>query len=178
MGSIFTENTPRHMNLLGFVAALTFLLIAPAALAAQAVATDKESIPRDFAALEGIWAELEDESRPLGRILDRVFKVDRFVRYAPGKKLFVTEYFTVRTLLRRPARAAIFLTGPEFRGNFVDIPVEGYSGPVMAAQRGFFAYTVDYVGVGLSLHLFCHRFVGAPFTLAEQSTLASTTRLD
>ena len=69
------------------------------------------------------------------------------VPIGPGQHLFVTEHFTFASKQRKPARAAIFLTGPEFRGNFWTIPVEGYNGPKMAAQRGFFAYTFDYVGV-------------------------------
>ncbi len=69
---------------------------------------------------------------------------------APGQKIFVTAHFTLASLLREPARAAIFLTGPEFRGDFWSIPVEGYNGAAMAARRGFFAYTFDYVGVGES----------------------------
>ena len=72
------------------------------------------------------------------------------VPIGPGQNLFVTEFFTRASRLREPARAAVFLTGPEFRGNFWSIPVEGYNGPEMAARRGFFAYTLDYVGAGES----------------------------
>ncbi len=76
-----------------------------------------------------------------------IHSFSHWIPIGPGQKLFVTEYFTQRSLLREPARAAIFLTGPEFHGNFWSIPVEGYNAPVMAARRGFFAYTLDYVGV-------------------------------
>ncbi len=80
--------------------------------------------------------------------LYEVYSFSHKVRVAPGKKIFVTAHFTLASLLREPARAAIFLTGPEFRGDFWSIPVEGYNGPAMAAKRGFIAYTYDYVGVG------------------------------
>ena len=97
-----------------------------------------------------LWADLKDRSLPLGKALDRVHSRSYRVPYAPGRSLFVTEFFTLSSVLRQPARAAVFLTGPEFRGNFWSIPVEGYNGPEMAAQRGFFAYTFDYEGVGES----------------------------
>ena len=99
-----------------------------------------------------LWADLKDKTQPLDKVLDRVHVRSYRVPYAPGRKLFVTEYFTLRSVLRRPARAAIFLTGPEFRGSFWGIPVTGYNGPEMAAQRGFFAFTFDYEGVGESHH--------------------------
>ncbi len=89
-------------------------------------------------------------SRPLEEILSEVHTVDFSIPYAPGKTIFVTEYFTLQSLIRRPARAAIFLTAMEYRGDFWDVPVEGYSGPDMAAERGFFAYTTDYLGIGKS----------------------------
>ncbi len=83
-------------------------------------------------------------------VLYEVHTFDHWVRVGRGKKIRVTAHFTVASLLREPARAAVFLTGPEFRGDFWSIPVEGYNGPAMAAQRGFIAYTYDYVGVGQS----------------------------
>jgi pimeloyl-ACP methyl ester carboxylesterase len=83
-------------------------------------------------------------------VFERVHTISFHFPVAPGQTLHVTKYFTVKSLFRHPARAAIFLTGPAFRGNFWDIPVEGYSGPEMAARRGFFAYTLDYIGVGKS----------------------------
>ncbi len=151
MTSTFGENTTRRFNLIALTAGLAFLLIYPAGSAAQTIAAGEGSWG-NVLEIAGVWDSLEDESQPFEKTLDRVFKVNHFVRYAPGKKLFVTEYFTIRSLLRRPRRAVVFLTGPEFRGNFLDIPVEGYSGPAMAAQHGFLAYTLDYVGVGESHH--------------------------
>ncbi len=149
MTSTYGEITTRQYNLISLIAGLVFLLIGPAGLAAQTITTD-EGFLGEVLETEGVWDTLSDPAQPLEKSLDRVFTINRLVRYAPGKKLFVTEYFTIRSLLRHPRRAVVFLTGPEFRGNFVDIPVEGYSGPRMAAKRGFFAYTLDYVGVGES----------------------------
>ncbi len=87
---------------------------------------------------------------PPDHVLERVHSHSFMFPIGPGQHLFVTELFTVASVRRSPARAAIFLTGPEFRGNFWTIPVEGYNGPAMAARRGFFAYTFDYVGAGAS----------------------------
>ncbi len=82
--------------------------------------------------------------------LTRVYSIDHYLPVGNGERLFVTVHFTIASLLREPARGALFLTGPEFRGNFWTIPVEGYNGPAMAAKRGFIAYTYDYIGAGES----------------------------
>jgi len=82
--------------------------------------------------------------------LDRVYSFSYRLPVGPGRTLYVTEHLTLASLFREPARAVIFLTGPTFRGNFWSIPVEGYDAPAMAARRGFFTFTVDYIGVGES----------------------------
>jgi len=104
----------------------------------------------EFLASPEPWEAVQNQTQSLDKVLDKVHRFSHRILFAPGKWLFVTEYFTLNSVLREPARAAVFLTGPEFRGNFWDIPVEGYSAPAMAARRGFFAYTFDYVGVGES----------------------------
>lgn len=101
-----------------------------------------------FLSSPGLAEALENESLPLLKTLDRVHSFSYHFPIDRRKTISVTEYFTLRSVLRRPARAALFLTGPEFRGNFWTIPVEGYNGPEMVAKKGFFAYTFDYVGVG------------------------------
>ncbi len=117
--------TIRRINIVS-IAAAAVLLFTTIFCAQPATATD----PDDF--------------------LYEVHSISHRVWVAPGQRLFVTAHFTLASLLREPARAAIFLTGPEFRGNFWNIPVEGYNGPAMAAKRGFIAYTFDYFGVGRS----------------------------
>ncbi|MCP5117593.1 MAG: hypothetical protein GY953_42765, partial [bacterium] len=87
---------------------------------------------------------------PKSGFFDTVYSISHPLPVGDGQWLHVTAHFTIASLLREPARAAIFLTGPEFRGNFWTIPVEGYNGPAMAAKRGFVAYTFDYIGVGES----------------------------
>ncbi len=69
-------------------------------------------------------------------------------RSAAAASLAVTETFTLRSWLRPQHRAVIFLCGSVFRGNHFSIPVAGYDGSAMVAQRAGFAFTVDYLGVG------------------------------
>lgn len=95
-----------------------------------------------------LWQELSDPAKSHQAALDRVHSFSYRIPYAPGKHLFVTESFSLRSVLRWPGRAVIFLPGPAFRGNFWSIPVEGYNITEAAARRGFFAFTIDYVGVG------------------------------
>lgn len=115
---------------------------------AQASETKPTDPLLDFFSSQEEWEKLADPTQPLDKTLNRVHKLRHFVSYAPGEKIFVTEYFTLRSVLRQPARAVIFLTAAEYRGSFWDIPVSGYSAPAMAAERGFFAYTIDYIGMG------------------------------
>jgi len=74
--------------------------------------------------------------------------LDHIVPLPGGGHLAVQETFTIGSWLRRPARAVLFLSGSVFRGNHWSIPVEGYQGTAMAAEREYFAFTVDYLGVG------------------------------
>jgi len=96
------------------------------------------------------YNRLREPAQSLAELLDEVHKEEFLLPYAPEKKIFVTEYYTLRSLLRQPGRAAIFLTAFEYRGNFWDIPIDDRNGPSMAARRGFFAYTTDYLGIGES----------------------------
>lgn len=81
---------------------------------------------------------------------EQVYTLSHQVPVGEGRTLFVTEHFTLGSWLTWPHRAILFLSGSAFKGNHHSIPVEGYDGTVMAARRGFFAFTVDYLGVGES----------------------------
>ncbi|MEM7133028.1 MAG: alpha/beta hydrolase [Chloroflexota bacterium] len=78
-----------------------------------------------------------------------VYTLEHFVPLDDERSIHVTELFTLESWSGQ-RRAALFLTGPEFKGSFWTIPVDGYNGPAMAAERGMFAFTVDYLGVGQS----------------------------
>jgi pimeloyl-ACP methyl ester carboxylesterase len=85
-----------------------------------------------------------------GALFEQVYQLTHLVPVGDGKSLFVTEHFTLGSWLTWPHRSALFLSGSAFRGNHHNIPVEGYDATSMMARRGFFAFTVDYLGVGES----------------------------
>ena len=84
------------------------------------------------------------------RGFDTVYTLSHQIPVGDGRRLFVTEHFTLGSWLTWPHRSVLFLSGSAFKGNHHSIPVEGYNGTAMAARRGFFAFTVDYLGVGES----------------------------
>jgi pimeloyl-ACP methyl ester carboxylesterase len=105
------------------------------------------------AMLEGLKAERRKieksgDVRLLDAWLDQVRRLEHRVPVGDGYELAVTETFTLRSWLRLPHRAVLFLCGSVFRGNHFSIPVEGYDGSAMVAERDGFAFTVDYIGVG------------------------------
>ncbi|MCP4205148.1 MAG: hypothetical protein GY769_24830, partial [bacterium] len=93
---------------------------------------------------------LAQPGKSLPDILDTVHTLEHWVPIGDGQTLYVTEHFTLRSWFRFPRRAALMLTGPEFKGTFWSVPFEGYNGTEMVARRGFFAFTPDYVGTGNS----------------------------
>ncbi|HBL30220.1 MAG TPA: hypothetical protein DD490_25590 [Acidobacteria bacterium] len=68
----------------------------------------------------------------------------------PGGEISVTETYTAHSWFRWPRRAVLFLPGSAFVGNHFAIPVDHYDATAQAARRGFFAFTVDYLGTGAS----------------------------
>lgn len=92
--------------------------------------------------------EKSGDTRSLGSFLDEVRQLSHRVPVGNGFELAVTETFTLRSWLRLPHRSVVFLCGSVFRGNHFQIPVEGYDGSALVAERSGFAFTVDYIGVG------------------------------
>ncbi len=84
------------------------------------------------------------------KLFDRVYTLSHQVPVGGGRTLFVTEHFTLGSWWSWPHRSVLFLSGSAFKGNHHSIPVPGYDGTAMAARRGYFAFTVDYLGVGES----------------------------
>lgn len=101
-----------------------------------------------FFALPEPLAPLLEPGAAAEKLLDRVLTHRHSVPIGHEQTLQVTEYFTLRSWLRQPRRAVLFLTGTATRASFWAIPAPGYNGPEMAARRGLFAFTVDYIGVG------------------------------
>ncbi len=79
-----------------------------------------------------------------------VHRTSFLVPFVPDRSIFVTEYSSTEALSRQPARAVIFLTAIEYRGSFWEVPLEGRNALRMAARRGFFAYSLDWIGLGES----------------------------
>lgn len=103
-----------------------------------------------FASISAEKKALENsgDSRSLSTFLDEVHQLSHRVPVGDGLELAVTETFTLRSWLRWPHRSVVFLSGSVFRGNHFEIPVKGYNGSAMVAERSGFAFTVDYIGVG------------------------------
>lgn len=86
----------------------------------------------------------------LSAALDVQYRLEHDVPIGGGRTLRVYEYFTLRNWLEHPRRGVLFLDGSAFNGLFTAIPHPGYDGTKMANERGFFAFSVDYLGVGES----------------------------
>ncbi len=93
------------------------------------------------------WPVLADRGRVPEELLDEVVSVHHEVPIGGGETLRINEHFTLRSWLRWPKRAVLFL-GSSARATYWSIPVPGYNGTAMAARRGMFAFTLDYLGVG------------------------------
>jgi hypothetical protein len=84
--------------------------------------------------------------------LDRLYTVEHNVPVGPGRRVHVTEKFTLRSWLRWPHRAMLMLPGTISKGSFFNPDVDGYRFQDEVARRGFFAFTVDYEGSGTSTY--------------------------
>lgn len=113
----------------------------PLAESADALTAGAPGLPAEVAAL------LRGESLPAGA-LDKLYTVEHRVPVGPGRKIHLTETFTLRSWLRWPHRTALMLPGPLTPGDFYQIDVEGYRGRDILAKRGFFAVTADFEGTG------------------------------
>jgi pimeloyl-ACP methyl ester carboxylesterase len=83
-------------------------------------------------------------------LLNRLFTLEHQVSVGGGRKIHVTETFSLRAWLRFPHRGMLMLPGPLTKGDFFQIDVDGYRGRDIIASRGFFAFTADFEGTGLS----------------------------
>ncbi len=107
-----------------------------------------EDPARELFMLPQPWSALSATSGGYEELLDTVLTLNHDVPIAEGETLRVHEFFTLRSWLRWPKRAVLFLTTTSVTASLWTIPVEEYNGPEMAAKRGMFAFTADYIGVG------------------------------
>lgn len=141
---------PWHRRLI--VPALTGLAMLATANGAPAQDGDGFEAVEDPAAelfaLPEPWSPLRSENEDPEGLLNAVVTLDHQVPIAGDETLHVREFLTLRSWLRWPKRAVLFLGGTALTADHWAIPVAGYNGPEMAARRGMFAFTVDYIGVG------------------------------
>jgi len=83
-------------------------------------------------------------------LLDRIFTLDHFVPVGQGRKIHLTETFSVRSLLRWPHRAMVMIPSSGSNNEFFNPPFEGYNGREIMARRGFFSFSADTEGMGES----------------------------
>src|SRR4051812_36233971 len=69
------------------------------------------------------------------QLLDRLFTLEHYVPVGTGRRVHVTETFTIRSWLRTPHRAMLMLPGPLVKGDFYQIPFDGYQGRDRMAKR-------------------------------------------
>ncbi len=115
----------------------------PVATSEEALTAGAPSLPAEVAAL------LRGEALPAGA-LDKLHTIEHQVPVGPGRKIHLTETFTLRAWLRWPHRALLMLPGPLTPGEFYQIDADGYRGRDLVAARGIFAITADFEGTGKS----------------------------
>ncbi len=94
------------------------------------------------------WGPLLAEGAEPEQLLDAVVTLEHDVPLAGGETLRLNEFSTLRSWLRRPRRGVLFLGGTALNARGWAVPVDGYNAPEMAARRGMFAFTADFLGVG------------------------------
>jgi len=118
----------------------------------ETVATTTEALESDAPTLPSEVIEALKRGDVPKELLDKTFTLDHFVKVGSGRKIHVTETFTLRSWLRWPHRAIVMLPGPITPGEFYQIDVDGYRGRDLWAKRGFFAFTGDFEGTGKSTY--------------------------
>jgi pimeloyl-ACP methyl ester carboxylesterase len=135
------------------------MLIVSMAAGCAAEASELEDVGRSEAELGSfplpsptLLARLAAPHRLTPAQLDEVHRLEHDVYVGPGRRVRVTETFTLRSWLRAPRRAMLLLPGTVSVGSFYDLDVDGYRFASTLAQRGFFVFAVDYEGSGDSTY--------------------------
>lgn len=84
--------------------------------------------------------------------LDEVYELHHFWRVGAGRRVHVTETFTIRSWVQWPHRAVLLLPGTFSLGSFYNLDVDGYRFQDTLAREGYFAFAVDYEGSGSSTY--------------------------
>jgi pimeloyl-ACP methyl ester carboxylesterase len=107
---------------------------------------------RAFFASERFRKLLDAPAEDFDKSLDTVITLEHDLPVGGGRTMRVQEHFTLSSWLRWPHRGILMMSSSAFNRKTFTIPVEGYNATEMFAQRGFFAFTVDYFGIGESYH--------------------------
>ncbi|MFO0618634.1 MAG: hypothetical protein U0414_38940 [Polyangiaceae bacterium] len=78
--------------------------------------------------------------------LDLVRHAEHRVNIGGGKKIAMTETYTLRSWLRFPHRAMLMITAQGSNRAVYNAPFEGYDGGAILASDGFFAFSADPQG--------------------------------
>lgn len=84
--------------------------------------------------------------------LDRIYRVEHRVPLPGGRRIAMTETFTLRSWLRWPHRAMLMIPAQGSNRSVYNVPVAGYDGGAIMAKQGFFAFTADPEGTGESTY--------------------------
>lgn len=110
---------------------------------------------------------------------DRVFTLEHFVPVSEGARLHVIEKYTAASVVRRPRRAVVMLTGTLVTNVQYDADVpgdRGYNALERAAREGYFAFSVTYEGYGQSSHPADGRLVTAERMLRQMGDVVEWVR--
>ncbi len=106
----------------------------------------RPALPAEVMRLLRSRRELTDEE------LDRVYEIDHYVRVGRGRRVHLTEHFSIRSWVQWHRRGALLLPGTVVTGSFYDLDVDGYRFAEDLAREGFFVFAMDYEGTGESTY--------------------------
>jgi 3-oxoacyl-[acyl-carrier-protein] synthase-3 len=105
-----------------------------------------------------VWASPADVPPSVARALEHrdpemdasVFAFDHLIDVGEGRRVFVKERFSTRSLLQSPRRGVLLLPGPISRESLFEVDLDGYRLQTELAAAGFFVFTLEYTGTGRS----------------------------
>lgn len=109
--------------------------------------------------------------------LDQVYELHHFLRIGDGRRVHVTETFTVGSWLAWPHRGVLMLPGTLSLGSFYNLDVDGYRFQDTLAREGYFAFAVDYEGSGSSTYPADGNAVTHDYLVAEIRRIVPQLRL-
>jgi 3-oxoacyl-[acyl-carrier-protein] synthase III/alpha-beta hydrolase superfamily lysophospholipase len=110
------------------------------------------------ALVPSIWASPADVPPSVTRALEHrdaeptscVFAFDHLLDVGEGRRVFVKERFSVRSLMQSPRRGVLLLPGPISVESLFEVEIDGYRLQSELAAAGFFVFTLEYTGTGRS----------------------------